>query len=120
MVAVLDNAATLILWTKLFLEAQGYDVKKSIVYQDNNSLLERNGKKSLGKQTHALNIHCFFIINQVKKGNVQIEHCGTNNMVAADFFTKPLQGKKFQRFQNNILGRLVDLPGKRCITHDVI
>jgi hypothetical protein len=30
-----DDAATMILWTKLFLEAQGYDVDKNIVYQDN-------------------------------------------------------------------------------------
>jgi hypothetical protein len=100
-----DDAATVILWTKLFLEAQGYDVEKNIVYQDNKSaiLLETNGKKSLGKRTRALNIRYFFITNQVEKGNTQIEHCGTNNMVS-DFFTKPLQGKKFQRFRNNILG----------------
>jgi hypothetical protein len=45
-----DHAATMILRTKLFLEAQGYDVDK-IVYQDNKSaiLLETNGKKSSGK-----------------------------------------------------------------------
>jgi hypothetical protein len=30
-----DNVATMILWTKLFLEAQGYDVENNIVYQDN-------------------------------------------------------------------------------------
>jgi hypothetical protein len=30
-----DDTATMILWTKLFLEAQGYDVEKNIVYQDN-------------------------------------------------------------------------------------
>jgi hypothetical protein len=30
-----DDAATMILWTKLFLEAQGYNVEKNIVYQDN-------------------------------------------------------------------------------------
>jgi hypothetical protein len=101
-----DKAATMILWTKLFLEAQGYNVEKNIVYQDNKSaiLLETNGKKSSGKQTRTLNICYFFIIIQVEKGNAQIEHCGTNNMVG-DFFTKPLQGKKFQRFRNNILGR---------------
>jgi hypothetical protein len=53
-----NNAATMILWTKLFLEAQGYNVEKHIVYQDNKSviLLEANGKKSLGKQTRALSI----------------------------------------------------------------
>jgi hypothetical protein len=31
-VVAADNAATMILWTKLFLEAQGYDVEKNIVY----------------------------------------------------------------------------------------
>jgi hypothetical protein len=30
-----DDAATMILWTKLFLEGQGYDMEKNIVYQDN-------------------------------------------------------------------------------------
>jgi hypothetical protein len=101
-----DDAATVILWTKLFLEAQGYDVDKNIVYQDNKStaLLETNGKKSSGKQACALNIRYFFITNQVEKRNAQIEHCRTNNMVG-DFITKPLQSEKFQRFWNNILRR---------------
>jgi hypothetical protein len=78
-----DNAATMILWTKLFLEAQGYKVEKNIVYQDTKStiLLETNGKKSSGKRTCTLNIGCFFITDQVEKGNAQIEHCRTNNMV---------------------------------------
>jgi hypothetical protein len=78
-----NDAATMILWTKLFLEAQGYDVDKNIVYQDNKSaiLLETNGKKSSGKRARALNICYFSITNQVEKGNAQFEHCGTNNMV---------------------------------------
>jgi hypothetical protein len=57
----------MILWTKLFLEAQGYNVDKNILYQDNKSaiLWETNGKKSSGKRTRALNICYFFIINQI-------------------------------------------------------
>jgi hypothetical protein len=76
------DAATMILWTKLFLEAQGYNVEKNSVYQDNKSaiLLETNGKKSSGKQMRALNIRYFFIANQVEKGNAQIDHSGTDNM----------------------------------------
>jgi hypothetical protein len=101
-----DDAATMILWTKSFLEAQGYDVEKNIEYQDNKSaiLFETNGKRSSGKQTRALNIRYFFITDQVEKGNVQIEHCGTSNM-AGDFFTKPLQGEKFLQLRDDILGR---------------
>jgi hypothetical protein len=65
------------------LEAQGYNVDKNSVYQGNKSafFFETNGKKSSGKQTRALNIHHFFITDQVEKGNVQIEHCGTGKMV---------------------------------------
>ena len=41
-----DNASTKIFWTKLFLEAQGYEVRENILYQDNKStiLLWNNGK----------------------------------------------------------------------------
>ncbi len=53
-----DNISVMILWTKLFMEAQGYDIQKNILYQDNKSaiLLEINGKRSSGKRTRALNI----------------------------------------------------------------
>jgi hypothetical protein len=101
-----DDAATMILWTKLFLEAQGYDVERNIIYQDNKSaiLLETNGKKSSSRRTRALNIRYFFVTDQVEKGNVQVEYCGTDDMVG-DFFTKPLQGEKFRKFRDSILGR---------------
>jgi hypothetical protein len=58
-----DDAATMILWTCLFMMAQGYIVCANIVYQDNKSaiLLETNQKKSLGKGTRALNICYFFL-----------------------------------------------------------
>ena len=41
-----DDFATKILWTKLFLEAQGYEIKENILYQDNQSTLKLlvNGK----------------------------------------------------------------------------
>jgi hypothetical protein len=48
-----DDVSVMILWTKLFLEEQGYDINSNILYQDNKSaiLLETNGKKSSGKRT---------------------------------------------------------------------
>ena len=50
-----------ILWTRFFLEAQGYDVTDNIIYQDNNSaiLLEKNGKASSGKRTEHINMRFF-------------------------------------------------------------
>ena len=53
-----SNVMPMIVWTRYFLEAQGYDVKESPIYQDNMSamLLEKNGKKSSGKRTRHINI----------------------------------------------------------------
>ena len=53
-----DNYATKILWTKLFMEEQGYEIRRNVLYQDNKStiLLLENGKRSSGKRTRALNI----------------------------------------------------------------
>ena len=100
-----DDVAVMILWTKLFMEAQGYDVDKNIIYQDNKSaiLLEENGKKSSGKRTRALNIRYFFMTDQVEKGNARIEYCPTDEMIA-DYMTKPLQGQKFRKFRESIMG----------------
>jgi len=74
--------AQMILWTKFFMEEQGYDVKENILYQDNKStiLLENNGKRSSGKRTRAINIRYFFLMDQVEKGNLRIEYCPTAEM----------------------------------------
>ena len=99
-----NDAITQVLWTKLFMEAQGYQINKNILYQDNKStiLLEENGKKSSGKRTHHLNIKYFFLTDQVEKNKVNIEYCPTENMIA-DYMSKPLQGKKFKEFRKQIL-----------------
>jgi hypothetical protein len=100
-----DDAATMILWTKLFMEAQGYEISRNILYQDNQSaiLLETNGKKSSGKRTRALNIRYFFLADQVSKENLVIEYMPTTDMWG-DYMTKPLQGKLFQKFRALIMG----------------
>ncbi|CAJ1935770.1 unnamed protein product [Cylindrotheca closterium] len=100
-----DDVVTMILWTKLFMEWQGYPIEKNILYQDNKSaiLLEENGRKSTGKRSRAINIRYFFITDQVEKGNVKIKCSPTDNMIA-DFMTKPLHGEKFCKFRDLILG----------------
>ena len=100
-----DDAITHILWTRLFMEEQGYPIEKNILYQDNKSaiLLELNGQKSVGKRSRHLNIKFFFLTDQIKQGNVQVEYCPTDNMIG-DYMTKPLQGVKFMEFRRSILG----------------
>ena len=99
-----DDLMPQILWTKLFLEAQDFTVNDNILFQDNMSAikLEENGKMSSGKKTRHLNVRYYFITDQVSKGNVLVKYCPTN-MLIADFYTKPLQGKLFRIFQDIML-----------------
>ena len=57
-----------VLWTKYFLEYQGYVVNSSTIYQDNEAsiLLERNGKRSSKKGTRFINIRYFFITERFR------------------------------------------------------
>ena len=99
-----DDVMAKVMWTKLFLQAQGYDVKDNIIYRDNQSTmkLEINGKASSGKRTRHLNIKYFFITDLIKRGEVKILYCPTDEMTA-DYMTKPLVGKKFVKFRKEIM-----------------
>ncbi len=96
-----------ILWTRYFLEAQGYStVTNLVINQDNQSamLLEKNGRRSSSKWTRHINIQYFFVSDCVAAGKAKIqEYCPTKEMLA-DFFTKPLQGNLFRKFREVILG----------------
>jgi hypothetical protein len=94
-----------ILWTNLFLQAQGYEAKGTILYQNNKSTMiwMKNGRQSLGKRAKHINVRYFFVKDRIDKGEIKIEHCPTDDMIA-DFFTKPLQGQKFIKFRNKIMG----------------
>ena len=93
-----------ILWTLLFLKEQGYNLETNILYQDNKStiLLEENGRSSAGKQSRHLNIRLFFITDHIKKGNINIKYCPTEE-ITADYLSKPLMGQKFKRFRRDIM-----------------
>jgi hypothetical protein len=99
-----DDVMPQVMWTRYFLEAQGYGVSDCTIYQDNQSamLLEKNGRKSSSKRTRHIKIKYFFVTDRIKGGEVKVEHCPTDNM-PGDPFTKPLQGKKFRGFGTHIL-----------------
>ena len=99
-----DDFMPLLLWTNLFLRAQGFDYKATILYQDNQSaiLLKNNGQKSSSKHTRHLNIRYYFITDRISKGDLKVKYCPTLDMIA-DFFTKPLQGELFFKLQKLIM-----------------
>ena len=93
------------IWTKYFMEAQGYKIAENNLYQDNQSAIkiEKNGKMSCGQKSRHINIRYFFIKDKIEKETIQVVYCPTESMLA-DFFTKPLQGNLFRKFRRVILG----------------
>ena len=100
-----DDYMPAILWTRYFLEAQGYGVRENIVYQDNLSaiLLEKNGKASSSKRTKHINVRYYFVTDRIKKGDLSVEWCPTEDMTG-DFLTKPNQGSTFTKFRDQLMG----------------
>ena len=100
-----DDLMPSILWTRNFLEAQGYKIHENVLYQDNKSsiLLEKNGRASSSKRTRHIAIRYFFVTDRIAKGELSVEWCPTAEMIA-DFMTKPLQGATFRKFRDIIMG----------------
>ena len=93
------------IWLMRFLEAQGYKLNLSIVYQDNEAAIkmERNGKKSSSRRTRHFDIRFFNVKDKLQEHDIKVVYCPTENMVA-DFFTKPLQAAQFRRLRRIIMG----------------
>jgi hypothetical protein len=85
-----DDAIPQMMWTRYFLEGQGYNVEECILHQDNMRamMLQTNGKQSSSKRTKHIRVRYFFIKDQVNNGDITLKHCPTGEMLA-DHFTKP-------------------------------
>jgi hypothetical protein len=103
-----DDLMPQILWTRYFLEAQGYDVWETHNLPGQSKLniagklLENNGRASSSKRTRHINIRYFFITDQIKLKEANVVYCPTGNM-RGDFFTKPLQGSPYRNFRVEIM-----------------
>jgi hypothetical protein len=86
-----------IIWMRYFVECQGYDINKYVVFQDNMSalLLEKNGRTSSSQHTKHIKETYFLIKDYYDAGVINVKFCPTNQMWA-DVLTKLLQGQKFR------------------------
>jgi hypothetical protein len=76
-----------------FIECQGYDTNKCIIFQDNMSALslEKNGRMSSLKHTKHIKAKYVLIKDYYNAGEIDLQYCPTGQMWA-DVLTKPLQG----------------------------
>jgi hypothetical protein len=95
----ISDGLSQVLWTRNFLNAQGYKQGPATIYQDNKStiILAENGRTS-SQRTRHISIKYFFVKDRIQSGDIKIEYKATEEMIA-DLFTKPLQGKLFSKFR---------------------
>ena len=87
-----------IIWMCYFVECQGYNINKYVIFQDNMSalLLEKNGWMSSSQRTkHITKAKYFLIKDSCAAGVIDVKFYPTDQMWA-DILTKPLQGQKFR------------------------
>jgi len=91
-------------WAQEFMRSQGYAMKPIVVYQDNKStiILAEKGK-STNQRTRHINIRYYAIKDLIERGEAIVEYKPTEEM-AADYLTKPLQGRQFVSARNFIMG----------------
>ena len=77
-------------------------------------LLAENGKESSSKRTRHIDIRYYYITDLIVKKMIELKHCSTNDMIA-DFMTKPLQGERFVKLRNIILGIEKIIPNKERV-----
>ena len=92
------------LWAARFLKEQHVKVDDNVLYQDNKSaiLLQKNGKASSTKRTRHMEFKYFYVTDLIKRGELKIEYCPTDKMIA-DYFTKPVTGTAFTMLWQQVM-----------------
>lgn len=102
LVALTDGLSQVI-WTRNFLEAQGYKLPPAKVFQDNMSTIALASKgKATAARTRHISIRYFFAKDRVESGDIAIEYMPTSEMIA-DIMTKPLQGQLFYKMRQMLM-----------------
>ena len=99
----LSDSATQAIWTRNFLEQQGYNIGPATIYQDNQSAMQlaANGRSN-SERTRHIHIRYYFVKDRVESGELQIKYMPTKLMIA-DILTKPLQGELFRALRALLL-----------------
>ena len=100
----LSDGISQVIWTRQFLENQGYTVPPATVHQDNMSTIAlANNGRSNAKKTRHINIRYFFVVDRIENAEIEVRYLPSEKMVA-DILTKPLQGSLFRYLRSRLLG----------------
>ena len=95
------------LWTKSFLDHQGYTIEIDL-HQDNQSAMRmtRNCQKTCSHKSRHIDIRCFWLQDRIEKEEINLTYCPTE-IIVADFFTKPLHRSLSRKMKAVIMGEVL-------------
>ena len=102
LIAVADCLPVL-LWMRLFLDAQGYGKQVIKIYQDNLStvtLIEKG--RSTSNRTRHIDIRYFLVHDKIAQGEIEVGTKSSEDMTG-DYFSKELQGRLCVKFIKEIM-----------------
>ena len=99
----LSDSTSQIIWTREFLQGQGYNIGPAKIYEDNTSAIKlaENGRSNSSRTRH-IAIRFFFISDRINSKEIVVEYMKTQDMIA-DILTKPMQGAQFRRLRSLLL-----------------
>ena len=99
-----------ITWARNFMLEQGYKMKPTMLYQDNESTIKliNNGRRSSSSKTKHIDNKYFYTHDKVQKGEIVVRYVPTERMWA-DGLSKPLQGNPFLLFRHHILNMNIEM-----------
>ena len=88
---------------RYFIESQEFEVKDSVMYQDNPIVMipENNGILSSVNNTKHIRVRYLLIKYRIEIGDTKVKYFPTGNFLA-DHFTKPFQGTAYRKFRAEI------------------
>ena len=100
----INDVLSNILWSKYFIESQGYSMEYNILLQDSKStiLLATYGTFSSSSKTENTSHKFFLIKGKIDQGDIEIQYKYTERMWS-DMLIKPPQGKVFCEFCGNLM-----------------
>ena len=82
---------------KFLEESSKINTINYIIFQDNLSCINFIKNNNYSERTKHIDIKIKFILQELQKYNIDLQHVMSTNMIA-DIFTKPLSQKLFSKF----------------------
>jgi hypothetical protein len=102
----LSSATQTVSWLRRLLFQLGFldEEIPTCIYEDNKAAISIGEQEGLSQRTKHIDVRHHYIRDKISDGTVYLEYLSTEDMLA-DFFTKSLDGSRFEYLRGQFMGR---------------